>query len=347
MGQNFTYPPGWSAVTTPVPLNGRRTDFTYPKLQGPPPPIPATPPDHLPSLATEAQAAPMSDNNEWWLTPDERSQNAPEIQGPPPLPRLPGPPAGFRPDVPSGPPQGSPPWAGLDPTTAVSGEDYDPTAVSVDAAYGAPGDKVSGHMSYGGPQLNTEGALAGLKRAAGQFETPMISTEELQKQAARDPRTVAPGANQWATGELESRQGSEAFANLLGRKQQETASNAITAQHPAVKAGAEQAARRAAYPAQASAGATALAAKLGLQGDTVRADATVEAARSARDAKAIESIMRTIQELEKNSGFQETPEDKAARLTEIGDYKKLVNQWRAGQLVLTDEQSNALAGEGF
>lgn len=340
MGQNkiFTYPPGWSADTTPAALGGQRTEFSFPKMKAPVPPPPIDPGDHLPSLATEVQAAPISDGGKWWLTPEESASPQP-----PQLPRLPGPPAGFRPTPLPVPPsiENPPPWAGYDPTTAVAGPDYDPTAVEVDSAYGG---KTTGHMAYGGPQLNNEGALDGLRRAAGQFQTPMISSEELQKQAARDPRTVAPGANQWAAGEIADRKGNEEFAALLGRNQQETASKAIAGQHPAVQAGEEQRARRASYPAQASAGATALAARLGLQGDTIKANASVESARAGRDARALDAIQRTIQELEKNSGYQETPGDRTSRLQEIADYKTLVKRLQAGLFYLNDTQLDALAG---
>lgn len=134
-----------------------------------------------------------------------------------------------------------------------------------------------GKMSYSGPQLNTQGALAGLAAAQGNQFSP-FSEGEVMRLASRDPESVAPGSNAYWANMLQEMQGRR--AQMLKSEDENIAgiNKSIASLHPAVQTAAENVAERSSrgqmVTAQArlqgslaDADARRYAAKLGLAGD--------------------------------------------------------------------------------
>lgn len=196
-------------------------------------------------------------------------------------------------------------------------------------------DIVGGSMTRGdGPGLsgNDPRAIAALKATAYQ-PAPRIPTGELYKQSFRPAGQVAPGANQWAQGELKERIGADEFTRLLGQKEQESFRSAQSQMHPAVQANLEAQARRASYPAQAQAEATKLSGLFGLQREQERGAASVESARARRDALGFQALQRrldTLSRIEPAAGEKEEIAD------ELASTKRLLDLLRSGELFLSD-----------
>lgn len=127
-----------------------------------------------------------------------------------------------------------------------------------------PSKTVSGTASYGGPKLNTEPALAGLKAAnagavpprstafgqgfgGSAYDTGIAtspSRTDLYKMSFRDPTTGAPGANEYWGSELKEQIGDEDFQTALAQHAQEAVQAGQTQQHPAIQSTLQQAAER-------------------------------------------------------------------------------------------------------
>lgn len=237
---------------------------------------------------------------------------------------------------------------GRNPFTEVPSS-YDPNTV-------APGAGVTGWDPN--VQLNTESALSGLKNASMQRTMPRIPSSELYKQAAARPQTigygddayqidtVAPGAREWAAGELGQRNELDDFQRLLGQKQQETVTGSQTALHPAVRAAEGERAERAALPAQITGRSNALASWLGLQGRQATADATVEASRSRRDQGAMQAVTRAIQELAQAPAVVEDPADRTERMGKLQGFQQILELIRNGQFFSYDDLNQVL-GDDF
>ena len=233
------------------------------------------------------------------------------------------------------------------PPTAPTGDlsslvPYPSNIQKVQSAYD-PSKETVGSMEFGGPKINSLPqsqqlqALSGLKNASAQFgggfQRP---TEELYKQANSDPSTMAPGAGQAAQAELTSRTGAEDFQNLLGRKSQETIQGAESALHPTVQGQAEQVARRAAYPAEAQGRANALSGMLGIQRETARGQAAVEAARTRRDEAVQSMLIRQLGELTTGGYRGESPQEQQDRMAHRDLIIELLQRSRSGEFNLGD-----------
>ena len=132
-------------------------------------------------------------------------------------------------------------------------------------------------MSYSGPQLNTEGALAGLAAAQSNQFSP-FSEPEVMRLAARDPESTAPGAGAYWGNMLHEMQSRR--AQMLKSEDENIAgiNKNIASLHPAVQASAERTADRETrgpmltaqarlQSALAEADSRRFAAKAGLAGD--------------------------------------------------------------------------------
>ena len=180
--------------------------------------------------------------------------------------------------------------------------------------------------SYAGPRMNTEAALAGLKRLestanmsnSGQpYKGP--SNEELARHAFGDPNSMAPGAPMLAKEELQSRLGASDYAEAESRAQAKMANDAIAGLHPAVQAGAEAEAVRKAYPAQAQAEGMSNQAIMDYRGRKAAAEAGANAEGFKTNATILNSAidaktkLDTLTELTPDQLIQRDSLDKIIR----------------------------------
>lgn len=162
-----------------------------------------------------------------------------------------------------------------------------------------PSQTTTGHASYNGPQLNNEGALAGLKNTQMQRETESqanyIPSEELWKQGFRNPEQMAPGAGQWAGHELQERLGDQDFEKGLQQKSRSDIASAETSLNPIVQAGANAQAQRAALPSRLNADAAVEVAKLRNQDPYLNALAKTLSTGGAGNLKSMSRSGFTLQ----------------------------------------------------
>ena len=197
---------------------------------------------------------------------------------------------------------------------------------------GITGSIMKGRASYGGPRLNTEGALAGLKGASQDQLIPgrySLGEEELSRLAARAPGTVAPGSNEYFAAQLRDELGRQ--ASFLGpqQKNQEAIETGIAGLHPALQAGAEREAQRRAYPQVASAQAQADAARVAAESRLGVAETMRRG--DVRRAKMghMNAVMAAIQGIQRKPKL--TPPDRE-RLTQLeGLYRALDEEVNADE----------------
>lgn len=122
-----------------------------------------------------------------------------------------------------------------------------------------------GSMSYNGPKLGNEAALAGLKTANAepvpqkssafqpgfggsaydQGNSLQPSEADMLHMSMRDPGTTAPGSNQFWGSQLTDLNDQEAFQKTQEHKQADLTGTAQTMQNPAIQSGLQQQAERA------------------------------------------------------------------------------------------------------
>jgi hypothetical protein len=119
--------------------------------------------------------------------------------------------------------------------------------------------------------------------------------------AARDPKTVVPGSNQYWGDMLKQRVGDETWETEQQQKEQAAIRGGLAAQHPAIQGAAEAEAMRHAYPQQAlgegdaaaaqyNAQARQMAAEMGLTEAEMKSgtDITTEALRGLSGAQNVQ-----------------------------------------------------------
>ena len=99
------------------------------------------------------------------------------------------------------------------------------------------------------------------------------------------------------------------YERVQEQKRQDLVAGAGATLHPDVQRVQETTAQRGAYPAEAQAKGLELQALFGLQGRQATASGTVEAARSRRDAAAMQYLQRSVDELMSREDLRN--EDKA------------------------------------
>lgn len=168
-----------------------------------------------------------------------------------------------------------------------------------------PLDQVAGYASYDGPELNTEGALAGLRAAqsrqnVGQNQLPTSELFRLShRPSGQIPGTpygtyVAPGSNEYFSHMLNDRLGDQAFSKELDRNRQGTIEGAITQHHPAVQEALEAEAERRALPAIESGRAAIDAATIGAQGRYATAGATMAGRQATAQGTQSAAVIRAL-----------------------------------------------------
>ena len=220
-----------------------------------------------------------------------------------------------------------------------------------------PGQQTLGEMDYSGPQLNTESALSGLKSASGSLPTGqgLLPDSEVSRLAHRSPTSTpgnawmppwmqkpnqvlpatAPGANDYWSNIQDAREAEDKGRADFERKQSEAAMGAITGMHPAIQAGAEATARRAAYPQQASGEANIEAARIGAAGRLGAAQATLQGRQIGRDATSVAAALRALTAAQTPlEGEDYTDESYKQRVREA---QRMIEAIRQGQFFDYDE----------
>ena len=175
-----------------------------------------------------------------------------------------------------------------------------------------------------------QGASPAVKALTG-FHMP---TEELYKQSFRPAEQVAPGANEWAQGQLKERMGAGDFERLLGQKEQESFRAAQSRMNPTAQASLEADARRATYPARIAADASKISSLLGLQQEQEKGAASVESARARRDALGFQALQRRLDTLSEIEPADNTEQEEITE--ELASTKRMVDLIRSGELFLSD-----------
>lgn len=146
------------------------------------------------------------------------------------------------------------------------------------------GETTPGTMSYGGPPMNTEAALAGL-RSQQESQDPRQALLRLASQQRMDPNSTM------GTRAYDDRLTQDVMSSFApDQERRGIVEGALQAQHPAIQGLAEQEAQRAAYPqieeATGRTQAAMLAAKAAQQGEFFKA--------GAEQQKTAQEVIQTI-----------------------------------------------------